>query len=175
MRLLAGSVADESSDGSVQCLACVSKNEVFQERGFPENRFALFRSLGYEHVLMTSVRAISMLNLRCGAPKAAAVLLCLILPACAGGRLPGEQPAPRLAEATPPASPAPSATSAAPARAAAPAPAEDVASAAPPPGSASERAIQARADCWMKVEREKGLRDIDRRIAFVDKCVAGQL
>ena len=30
---------------------------------------------------------------------------------------------------------------------------------------------QARVDCWAKVEQQKGLRDIDRRIAFVDKCV----
>src|SRR3954467_3051148 len=34
---------------------------------------------------------------------------------------------------------------------------------------------QARADCWMKVESQKGLRDIDHRIAFVDKCVAEQV
>jgi hypothetical protein len=34
---------------------------------------------------------------------------------------------------------------------------------------------QARADCWMKVESQKGLRDIDRRSAFVDKCVADQV
>ena len=31
---------------------------------------------------------------------------------------------------------------------------------------------QARADCWMKVESQKGLRSIDQRSAFVDKCVA---
>lgn len=30
---------------------------------------------------------------------------------------------------------------------------------------------RARADCWMKVEREK-IRDIDKRTTFVDKCVA---
>ena len=35
---------------------------------------------------------------------------------------------------------------------------------------------QARADCWMKVESQKGLRSsIDQRSAFVDKCVAEQL
>jgi hypothetical protein len=34
---------------------------------------------------------------------------------------------------------------------------------------------QARVDCWMKVEHEKGVRDIDRRIAFVDKCVANAM
>ena len=34
---------------------------------------------------------------------------------------------------------------------------------------------QARVDCWMKVESQKGLRSIDQRSAFVDKCVAEQL
>ena len=35
---------------------------------------------------------------------------------------------------------------------------------------------QARADCWMKVESQKGLRSsIDQRSAFVDKCVAEAL
>jgi hypothetical protein len=34
---------------------------------------------------------------------------------------------------------------------------------------------QARVDCWMKVESQKGLRAIDQRSAFVDKCVAEQM
>jgi hypothetical protein len=34
---------------------------------------------------------------------------------------------------------------------------------------------QARADCWMKVETQRGLRSIDQRTAFVDKCVAEEL
>jgi hypothetical protein len=34
---------------------------------------------------------------------------------------------------------------------------------------------QARADCWMKVETQKGMRGIDQRSAFVDKCVAEQI
>jgi hypothetical protein len=34
---------------------------------------------------------------------------------------------------------------------------------------------QARVDCWMKVESQKGLRAIDQRSAFVDKCVADEL
>jgi hypothetical protein len=34
---------------------------------------------------------------------------------------------------------------------------------------------QARADCWMMVEHKKEVRGIDQRIAFVDKCVAGQM
>jgi hypothetical protein len=54
------------------------------------------------------------------------------------------------------------------------------ASAAPAAASAqarteSERVMQARADCWVKVEHQKGLRNIDGRIAFVDKCVADTL
>jgi len=35
--------------------------------------------------------------------------------------------------------------------------------------------MQARVDWWMKVESQKGLRAIDQRSAFVDKCVAEQL
>jgi len=34
---------------------------------------------------------------------------------------------------------------------------------------------QARVECWAKVEQQKGLRSIDSRIAFVDKCVAAAL
>ena len=34
---------------------------------------------------------------------------------------------------------------------------------------------QARVDCWMKVEGQKAIRDIDRRITFVDKCVAEKM
>jgi len=32
--------------------------------------------------------------------------------------------------------------------------------------------IQARTDCWMSVEHQKGLKSIDQRIAYIDKCVA---
>ena len=32
--------------------------------------------------------------------------------------------------------------------------------------------IQARTDCWMAVEHQKGIKGIDQRIAFIDKCVA---
>src|SRR5215213_8826841 len=32
--------------------------------------------------------------------------------------------------------------------------------------------IQARTDCWMAVEHQKGLKGLDQRIAYVDKCVA---
>jgi hypothetical protein len=34
---------------------------------------------------------------------------------------------------------------------------------------------QARVDCWMKVETQKGLRAVDQRSAFVDKCVADEI
>jgi hypothetical protein len=35
--------------------------------------------------------------------------------------------------------------------------------------------MQARADCWMKVETQKALRGIDQRVAYVDRCVAEQI
>ena len=106
--------------------------------------------------------------------RSGALLLCLGLAACAGGSLPGEQPA---AEATPPA-PGPAAA-AAPETSARPAPRPNQAAraASPPPqpqpqaAPEPDRLTQARVDCWMKVEGQKGIRDIDRRTAFVDKCV----
>jgi hypothetical protein len=107
--------------------------------------------------------------------RVATLLLCLTLAACAGagGKLPGEQPVPEAAIA-------PAATGApmpAPAPANAPAAgARSAARSAPAPSPAAapgpDVLTQARVDCWMKVEHQKGLRDIDRRIAFVDKCVA---
>jgi hypothetical protein len=99
--------------------------------------------------------------------RVATLPLCLMLAACAG-TLPGEQPAPGAAAA-------PGAT-AAPAAAAKPATGGPATAAKPvpasPPVSDSEFLRQARVDCWMKVEHQKGLRNIDRRILFVDKCVA---
>jgi hypothetical protein len=119
---------------------------------------------------MTSTQSVSRINAWGGSPMRAAVLLGLLLAGCAGGKLPGEQPAPRVAEPTASAPPAAAASQAAAA------PVATASNAAAPSGrSDSERVIEARADCWMKVERERGLRDIDRRIAFVDKCVAEQL
>ena len=45
--------------------------------------------------------------------------------------------------------------------------------AAPPQPAADPDALsQARVVCWMQVEEQKSLRNIDRRIAFVDKCIA---
>ena len=35
--------------------------------------------------------------------------------------------------------------------------------------------MQARSTCWMKVESQKGMRNIDQRSAFVDKCVADEM
>jgi hypothetical protein len=42
---------------------------------------------------------------------------------------------------------------------------------APEEDDGTDPLIRARAKCWMQVEHQK-LRDLDRRIAFVDKCVA---
>jgi hypothetical protein len=89
------------------------------------------------------------------------LLLCLSLAACAGVTLPGEQPAPASAGFTPSVTAAPSGQAAS--------------SVDPAPGSPQERMQQAKVDCWMKVEHQKGLRGIDQRIGFVDKCVAEQL
>jgi hypothetical protein len=103
--------------------------------------------------------------------RVAMLLLCLVLSlalaGCAGGKFPGEQPA----------------SDPAPAEGAASSPAAGNSSASNPPAQASTsrqepvapdsvRLTHARVDCWMKVEHQKVLRDIDRRIAFVDKCVA---
>jgi hypothetical protein len=119
--------------------------------------------------------------------RVAALLPCLALPAC-------------MVTGEPDAAGPPAAAPAASAVASPPAPAP-VSSAASPPtarwgsgggggarGGATTAAArgepvevgpdiltQARAACWMKVEGQKGLRDIDRRSAFVDKCVAEQL
>lgn len=97
--------------------------------------------------------------------KAASLLLCLALPfglaACAGGKLPGETADPGAAKPT---SYVPSVIGAPRGQAAS--------SLDPPEGSAGERAQQARAQCWMKVEGQKALKGIDQRIAYVEKCVA---
>ena len=64
------------------------------------------------------------------------------------------------------------------ARLEAPAPAAAPSGAAGPaaPAQRSVRdATEAKVICWGKVEREKRIRNIDQRIAFVDKCVAEEL
>jgi hypothetical protein len=85
--------------------------------------------------------------------KPTALPICLLLAACAGGKLPGEQPAPGSAY-TPSVTAAPRGQTA---------------------GSDGERVQQARAACWMKVESEKNLRGIDQRISYVEKCVNDQV
>jgi len=106
--------------------------------------------------------------------RTATLLICLSLTACSGFRLPGEPFAPDIAIApaatgalATPAAPAPSTTAIA---------GPVVPAATPPPAlSGPERLQQARVDCWAKVERQKSIRDIDRRIAFVDKCVTDDI
>jgi hypothetical protein len=109
--------------------------------------------------------------------RSALPLLLLLLLLCLGacGTLPGEQPAPAISSA-PTAAGSPSTARTAggggarggATTAGIQAPAELV---DPPP----DPLTQARADCWMKVESQKGMRGIDQRIAFVDKCVANQM
>ena len=94
--------------------------------------------------------------------RIAALLLCLSLAACAGTRLPGSDDTGSSISSFF------QSTTAAPEG-------ETAAALDPPEGSAAERAQKARAQCWMKVEKEKHLRGIDQRVAYVDKCVAAQL
>jgi len=105
--------------------------------------------------------------------RIATLLLCLSLAACAGITLPSEQPPQDIAIA-PAAARAPIVS--APIAAIATAPAAPVV-AAPQISDLSdpERLRQARVDCWAKVERQGRVRDIDRRIAFVEKCLADEL
>jgi hypothetical protein len=93
--------------------------------------------------------------------RIAILLMCLTLAGCAGagGKLPGEQPAPAAAASAAPSGARPAASAQA---ASAPAAVVEV---------GPDVLTQARVDCWMKVEHQKGLRNIDKRIAFVDKCV----
>jgi len=112
--------------------------------------------------------------------RVATLLLCLALAACAGagGKLPGEQPVPEAAIApaatsapAPAPTPAPAPAAAKPPTAGASPAAQAAATRSPAAPSDPDILTQARVDCWMKVEHQKGLRNIDRRIAFVDKCV----
>jgi hypothetical protein len=111
--------------------------------------------------------------------RAVSLLLCFLLAGCLAT---GDQPAPQAA------APAPASTAAAP-PAPPPPPARSSAGAAGGPrgGAATAAArgepeevppdpvIQARTDCWMAVEHQKGVRSLDQRIAYVDKCVADQM
>jgi hypothetical protein len=113
--------------------------------------------------------------------RVVSLLLCLLCPLLAGCLATGDQPP--AANAVP----APAATAAAPPPAASPASRRAAGSGGGPRGGASTAAaqgepeevppdpvIQARTDCWMAVEHQKGLKGLDDRIAFVDKCVAGK-
>jgi hypothetical protein len=53
--------------------------------------------------------------------------------------------------------------------------AQPAAQTSPPINPDPDALTQARVVCWMKVEEQKALRNIDRRIAFVDKCIADAL
>jgi hypothetical protein len=106
------------------------------------------------------------------------LLLCLILAGCLAT---ADKPAPEAA------APAPAAAVAAPPQ---PLPRSPAGPGGPsggggPRGGASTAAnrgepeevppdpvIQARTDCWMAVEHAKGVKSLDDRIAYVDKCVA---
>jgi len=90
--------------------------------------------------------------------RIATLLVCLMLAACAGGKMPGNSDTTS------------SISSFLPSSFSTPAKLD------PPEGSsADEPTIKARAQCWAKVEREKNLRGIDQRVAYVDRCVAAQL
>ena len=111
--------------------------------------------------------------------RLASLLPCLALAAC---MVTGEESAstapPAAAAATSPASPSASAVATPPTTwggGGARGGASTAAARAEPVEVGPDILTQARADCWMKVEAQKGLRDIDRRSAFVDKCVADQL
>jgi hypothetical protein len=117
-----------------------------------------------------------------GPMRPAALMLCLALAGCAGGPRAEDQWMPDGAEApaatrAPDPAPAPAAVATrsanpapprAPAGAAGPAPPRTAAPTVPD----AQRLQEARGLCWMKVEEQKMIRDIDRRVAFVDKCVA---
>jgi hypothetical protein len=107
---------------------------------------------------------------------ALAALLCLALGGCltakkaemdgADGGLPGT-----ASQYAPPTSPAPAS-----APRASPVPARPQATAAAPEEEVeSDPLLQARTDCWMKVEHQKFARDVDKRAAFVDKCVKDKM
>jgi hypothetical protein len=108
------------------------------------------------------------------------LLLCLALAACAG-RTYGDQPdgADSVVEAPAAAAPAPAASASPPARTQSGNNRIARGGHVPPPSQVAEpasvpdsqRLMEARGLCWMKVEEQKTIRDIDRRIAYVDKCV----
>jgi hypothetical protein len=103
--------------------------------------------------------------------RLATLLLGLSLAACAGGTLPGAQPD----LAAPSAAASPPTTRMLGSGSGARGGGSTAAARAEPVEARPDPVIQARADCWMMVEHQKGIRGIDQRSDFVDKCVAGQL
>jgi len=111
--------------------------------------------------------------------RVVSLLLCLVLcPFLAGCLATGDQPPPNAGAS-------PAATAAAPQPGPSPASRGAAGGGGGPRGGASTAAargepeevppdpvIQARTDCWMAVEHQKGLKGLDQRIAYVDKCVA---
>jgi len=126
----------------------------------------------YEGRMIDSAKFLSRLLL---------VLILLPLADCAGGTSSADlaPAAPQQAEA-PPAEPPPSAPANAKksksrnAKAAAPVGPEP---AAPPPASSQVTGPvvmtpeKIKADCWMKYEEDKKIKNIDQRLALVEKCV----
>jgi hypothetical protein len=88
--------------------------------------------------------------------RIATLLVCLMLAACAGGKMPGGDSTSSISSFLPSSLSAP----------------DDQAALDPPEGSPADRTLKARAQCWAKVEHEKNLRGIEQRVAYVDKCVA---
>ena len=107
--------------------------------------------------------------------RVAALLPCLMLAACMQT---GEEAAPVAVSAPAPAASAVTSTPAARSSSVgggARGGATTASARAEPVEVRPDALTQARADCWMKVETQRGLRSIDQRTAFVDKCVAEQL
>jgi hypothetical protein len=107
----------------------------------------------------------------------AALLSCFCLAACAGGKLPGPG-GDSTAASAPPASTFVGHSSARPVAGGASGAgggASIARSRGEPIEAHADPLIQARSECWMKVEGQKALRGIDQRIAFVDKCVAERM
>lgn len=103
--------------------------------------------------------------------RSAVLLLCLAVAGCAStgsdDALNAASPTAAAAPAGAAEPPAPAAVPSRPARASA---AEESAA---PPTTPAQRLTQVRVDCWMRVEKDRSAaRNIDRRIALVDKCVA---
>jgi hypothetical protein len=110
------------------------------------------------------------------------VLILLPLADCAGGTSSADlaPAAPQQAE-PPPAEPAPAAPANAKrsksrnAKAAAPAPQEPAAAPAPTSSRVTGPVVMTpekiKADCWMKYEEDKKIKNIDQRLALVEKCV----